>query len=265
MEQTSHNKKYPKSIHGYQCVGPCRKKNSAIIHPIYFNIIQNEKYDFCPTNEWIYTNNTGNIQRFYTDKCVDDIVEKNDNKNNTTDHTEILYPYTNFDEIVFLDSFYNINDLGQAMDWIDNNKNLPISSRQRIFDLSIIAFKNNFEVFDFNDTRIVDFVLELIRKKYNDHFCIEFFKYIMIEGENVIIKYDKNYSYDNETNDTIIIKQNFIIKHLMTLENITSFINIFFRKTENNSDTEINKYPSEILIDKLILFIIGNIKKTFIK
>ena len=257
MEETSHNKRYPKSLHGYQCVGPCYKKNNKIVHPIYFNVVQNDKQDFCPTNEWIFKNNSGNLQRFYTDIC--------NINNNVTNYNDLLYPYTNFDELVFLDSFYNINDFGQTLEWIENNKNLPINSKQRIFDLSLKAFKNNFEIFNFNDTRIVDFIIELIKKKYLDNFCIEFFKYIMIEKENVILQQNKNYNYNNETNESIIIKQNFILKHIFTIENITNFINIYFRKFEDDEELEIIKYPSEILINKLILFLIGNIKKTFIK
>ena len=258
MEETIHNKKYSKSLNGYQCVGPCYKKNSKIIHPIYFNVVQNTKDDFCPTNEWVYKNNTGNIQRFYIDKC-------NMDNNKYQNFYDLLYPYTNFDELVFLDSFYNINDLNQTFEWIENNKNLSINTKQRIFDLSLKAFKNNFDIFNFNDTRLVDFIIELIKNKYFDSFSIEFFKYIIIKNETVSIEMNENYKYDKETNESIIIKQNFILKYILTIENITNFINIYFRKPESNDELEIIKYPSEILIDKLILFIIGNIKKTFIK
>lgn len=258
MEQTSHNKIYPKSINGYQCVGPCYKKNNKIVHPIYFNVVQNDKQDFCPTNEWIFKNNSGNLQRFYTDKC-------SINNNNIINYNDLLYPYTNFDELVFLDSFYNINNFGQTLEWIQNNKNLPINSKQRIFDLSLKAFRNKFDIINFNDTRIVDFLIELVKKKYLDNFSIEFFKYIVIQKDNVILQQNKIYNYDNETNESIIIKQNFILKHILTIENITNFINIYFRKFEDNEELEIIKYPSEILINKLILFLIGNIKKTFIK
>lgn len=258
MEQTSHNKIYPKSLLGYQCVGPCYKKNTKIVHPIYFNIVQNDKQDFCPTNEWVFKYNSGNLQRFYIDKC-------NITNNEKPNFNDLLYPYTNFDEMVFLDSFYNINNFGQTLEWIENNKNLPINSKQRIFDLSLKAFRNEFDIINFNDTRLVDFLIELVKKKYLDVFCIDFLKYIMIENNKVIIKYNKIYKYEDETDESIIIKQNFILKHILTIENITNFINIYFRKLEDNEEQEIIKYPSEILINKLILFIIGNIKKTFIK
>jgi len=257
MEQTSHNKIYPKSVNGYQCVGPCYKKNNKIIHPIYFNVVQNEKQDFCPTNEWIFKHKSGNLQRFYTDKC--------NNNNDIINNNDLLFPYTNFDELVFLDSFYDINNFGQTLEWIENNKNLSINSKQRIFDLSLKAFRNKFDIFNFNDTRLVDFLIELIKKKFLHIFSMEFFKYIMIEKDDVILQQNKNYKYDDETNESIIIKQNFILKYIVTIENITNFINIYFRKFEDYDNLEIINYPSEILMNKLILFLIGNIKKTFIK
>lgn len=257
MEETIHNKKYQKSSHGYQCVGPCYKKNTKIIHPIYFNYITDKKHDFfCPTNEWIYKDNFNNLDRYYIDEC------KNETKNKDDNIINLLYPYTNFDELSFLDTYYNISTFGQALEWIENNKNLPINTIQRIFDLSFEAFKYTFDIIDFNDTRIVDFFINLIKNKYFDTFCMNFFKYIIIKNNIVSIENDTNYKYENETEENITIKQNFILKHILTIENLTNFINIFFRKKQEDKTID---YPSEIVINKFILYLIGNIKKTFIK
>jgi hypothetical protein len=256
MEDSKHYNNYPKSLQGYQCIGPCYKKNTKIIHPLYLNIITNDKDDyFCPTNEWIHKDNKGNLQRFYTDKCNNDITKKRD-------INDLLYPHTNFDELSFIDTFYNINNFSDALDWISENKSSPISTKQRIFDLSLQAFKDSFDIFNFNDTRIVDFLINLIKEKYLDTFSINFLKYIHIIKDEVIIKYDKDYNYNNETKESIIIKQNFIIKHILTIENMTSFINIYFTKKQETNTME---YPSEIIINKFILYLISNIKKTFIK
>ena len=253
MEQTGHNKKYSKSAQGYQCIGPCYKKNTKIIHPTYLNIITNNKDDFfCPTNEWIYKDNTGNLKRFYTDKCENETVKQNN-------IIDLIYPPTNFDELSFLDTFYNINNFGEALEWIENNKNSTINSKERIFDLALSAFRQTFDIIDFNDTRIVDFILTLIKNKYFDNFCIDFFKYIIIEKDNVIIKYDKNYNYKNETNESIIIKQNFIAKHLLTIQNMTDFINSYFRKRKEEDTSD---YQSDVIINKFMLYLISNIKKT---
>jgi len=256
MEETKHNKNYPKSLSGYQCVGPCYKKNTKIIHPIYLNTVTDDKVDFfCPTNEWIQKDDDGNMQRLYIDKCNKDDFD-------TGSINDLLFPYTNFDELSFLDTFYNIDNFGGALNWIEENNSVSINTKQRIFDLALEAFKNSFDIIDFNDARIVDFLINLIKQKYLDMFCIDFLRYVSIQGNTVMIKYDKNYEYKNETAETIVIKQNFIIKHLLTIESMTNFVNIYFRKKH---DEKIMKYPSEIVINKFILYIIGNIKKTFIK
>lgn len=262
MEQTVHNKKFQKSLHGYQCVGPCYKKNTKIFHPIHLNVIERNDNDFCPTNEWIHKDSFGNLKRYHTDQCD---INVNKNKN-----IDILHPYTNFDELAFLDTFYDINNFSEMLDWMDNNKTLSIHTRQRIFDLSIQAFSSSFDIFDYNNTKIVDFLIELIKNKYLDVFSVEFFKYISIEelknndqesNKSVIFKYDKNYDIKNETSDTIIIKQNFIIKHIITIQNMTNFVDTYFRKKKYEEIKNNIEYPSKNIIDKFILFIIGNIKK----
>ncbi len=256
MEQTMHNNKYPKSAQGYQCIGPCYKKNTKIIHPIYLNVITNDKNDFfCPTNEWIYRDSADNLQKFYTDKCDNKTLQIN----NVND---LLYPHTNFDELSFLDTFYNINNFSEALEWIEDNKTVPINSKQRIFDLALEAFRQVLDITDmsdFNDTRIVDFLLHLIKNKYLDTFCFDFFKYIIIQKENVLIKYDNNYNYKNETDESIIIKQNFVIKHILTIQNMTNFVNQYFKRKQ---DEIIMEYPSEAIINKFTLYLISNIKKS---
>jgi hypothetical protein len=258
MEQTIHNKKYPKSIYGYKCVGPCYKKNTSIIHPIYFNTITTDKMDyFCPTNEWFYKNKSNNIERFQIDKCKAEDANKFDKNIN---YENLLIPYTNFDELSFLDTYYNIDTFNNALDWITENNTTPINTRQRIFDLAYEAFKNTFDIIDFNDSRIVDFFINLIKIKYLDDFSMNFFKYIMINKDEIKIINNTNYKSDMETQESLIIKQNFILKYILTIENLTNFINNYFRKKQEEKTID---YPSEIIINKFVIYLIGNIKKTF--
>ena len=56
MEQYLHNKRYPTSNSGLQCVGPCYKKNTKIIHPIYSHVVTDLHNSFCPVAEY-YENN----------------------------------------------------------------------------------------------------------------------------------------------------------------------------------------------------------------
>lgn len=260
MEQTLHNKKYPKSINGYKCVGPCYGKNTSIIHPIYFNTIATNKNNyFCPTNEWFYKDKSNNIQRFQIDECKIEDANKNDTSTNFV-YENLLIPYTNFDELSFLDTYYNINTFNNALDWVTENNTSPINTRQRIFDLAYEAFKNTFDIIDFNDSRIIDFFINLIKIKYLDDFSMHFFKYIEINNGEIKIKNNTNYKSNTETQETLIIKQNFILKYILTIENLTNFINNYFRKKQEEKNID---YPSETIINKFAIYLIGNIKKTF--
>ena len=78
MEQLINIKSYPKSINGMQCVGPCYKKNTKILHPIYLNVVtNNEKNFFCPIVEKKEIINGKKISTY-----VDECNEINYNKKN---------------------------------------------------------------------------------------------------------------------------------------------------------------------------------------
>ena len=82
--------------------------------------------------------------------------------------------------------------------------------------------------------------------------------YININNKIVELKYNDK----KETDETIVIKTNYINKNILTIENVTNFISNYFR----SSNKEIRmQSQSEIMVNKFINFIIGNIKKTFIK
>ena len=256
MEQYINNKKYPKSSSGKQCVGPCYKKNTKIIHPIYLDIITDNYNDaFCPVAEWTRTNNN-KVEKYQIDKCDEETYKKN--KNDFTTTYDLLYPYVDFNEEIFLELFYNINKFSDAIQWIEDNKNLPIDSKQRIFDLALDAFGSNLDIIETSDTRIVDFIFNLFKIKFFNNVVTALLKYININNKIVELKYNDK----KETDETIVIKTNYINKNILTIENVTNFISNYFR----SSNKEIRmQSPSEIMVNKFINFIIGNIKKTFIK
>jgi hypothetical protein len=258
MEQYNINKKYPKSTSGKQCVGPCYKKNTKIIHPMYLSIITDTHNDaFCPVAEWTKTDkDSGKIQRFHVDKC-----NEYTHKENTSEYAtsyDLLYPYVDFNEEIFLQLFYNINNFSEAIQWIEDNKHTPIDSRQRIFDLSIDAFGHSFDIIETSDTRIVDFLLNIIKTKFLNKVVIQLFRFVNINSDIVELKANDK----KENDDSIIIKTNYIVKNLLTIENVTNFISNYFRTQYKESRMQ---YHTEIIIDKFTIYIIGNIKKTFIK
>jgi len=167
---------------------------------------------------------------------------------------EFLYPYINFDGSNFLDSFYNLNDFGSVINWIDNNKNLPINTRFRIFDLGIKSYKNIIDIIEISDSRIIDFLIQVFKTKYLNNIVIELLKYITINDKLVEIKYtDKK-----ETNESIIIKTNYINKNIINIENVSNFISYLFKSIIEEKE---EKLVQDYIINKFISFLIGNIKK----
>jgi hypothetical protein len=258
MEQYIPKNKYSKSNSGLQCVGPCYKKNTKIIHPIYLNVVTDNQNSFCPTAEWINKDNDGKETKYYIDKCTN-ITNIKESEHITS--YDLLYPFVDFDEHTFLVRFYNINKFNDAIQWIEDNKHTPINSRQRIFDLGLDAFGSTFDIMEIGDTRTVDFLLQLIKLKYLNKFVMALMKYININQKKDIVKLydDKNYNEESETDESIIIKTNYINKNILTFENLSNFILSYFRK--EYKEQRINS-PSEIMINKFLTYTNDNIKKT---
>jgi len=63
------NNEYPKSKHGFQCLGPCNKPSSTIVHPTTLEYITH-KHPFCPVNEWVSVDpDTGAERNNILDEC----------------------------------------------------------------------------------------------------------------------------------------------------------------------------------------------------
>ena len=98
--------KYPKSKSGMQCVGPCYKPNTYIMHPITLEYITDKNNIFCPVQEWHDTSPDG-ITIHITDVCAGFTYDKN--KDTADDiETNIIVPYIDFNKTHFLKIYYNI-------------------------------------------------------------------------------------------------------------------------------------------------------------
>jgi hypothetical protein len=249
------NKKYPKSLTGKQCLGPCYKKNTKIIHPLYLFVVSFDK-PFCPVAEHFVVENNKKIKA-HVDECIE--YNENNIKNLNLD---ILYPNLGFNASNFLNIYYNINNFGEGIEWITQNTQTSINTRERIFNLIFEAFNKDIDIIEISDNRITDFISLLIKTKYNDSLS-KLFKYINIDNNFASLhKYSYNIRDKTETNETIIIKTNYIIKNLITYDNISNFIT---KNIKSKIESSVILSYSEILIDKFISFLIDNIKKTFLK
>lgn len=248
------NKKYAKSLTGKQCLGPCYKKNTKIIHPLYLTVTSFNK-PFCPVTEYFIMEN-GKQLKSQVDECIEY------DKNNGNIDIDILYPNLDFNATNFLNIYYNIKNFGEGIEWITKNENLSINSRERIFNLIFEAFNKDIDIAEISDNRIADFINILIKTKYNNSLS-KLFKYISIDNNFASLhKYSFNVHDKKETEDTITIKTNYIIKNLITYDNISHFVSQNIKKKLESSI--ITSY-SEILIDKFMSYLIDNIKKTFLK
>lgn len=249
--------KYQKTKSGLQCIGNCYKKNTKIIHPISLDIVTSNKYNFCPVAEITgIDDKSGKIISKNIGEC-DNVTLKNDVNHISYD---LLYPYADLNEDYFLEMYYDINSFNKGIEWIIDNKHLPLITRQRIFDLILDAYGNKLDIIDTSDTRIVDFIFDLIKFKYINNLVIALLKYINIDKDKNIV--ELKYNDKKETDETIIIKTNYVNKNILTIENMTNFISYYFIKERTEDKMKSN---SEIIINKFIIYIVSNIKKTFIK
>ena len=259
MEQLT--KKYPKSISGKQCVDLCYKKNTKIMHPIYFNLVTNKNDSFCPVANFFEKQNEKIIKN-NIDVCNENIQKSNLIFN----EIDMLYPYIDFNSMMFLNMCYNINNFSDGLTWIVNNSHLLIDTRERIFNLLLDAYENKIDIIEISDTRISDFIHILIRSKYIYTFE-NLFKFIHIDDKTVSIddksiKIKESNLYKKESNESIVIKTNYILKNIIITSNITNFLSTYFK---NKIETSIKFSQSEQIIDKFIIYLIDNIKKLFSK
>ena len=133
-------KKYPKSRSGYQCVGPCYPGNTIVLHPSTLQYV--DVYDqghgpdkmVCPiVPTW---DEKYKITRL-VDQCKDEDVANLDWENVGI---ESFIPQMHFNPENFLRLFYKINTMGEAIEWVQNNRNLPDATILRIIECAIFTF-----------------------------------------------------------------------------------------------------------------------------
>lgn len=232
---TKYIKKYPKSDKGYQCLGPCYDKYVTSVHPITFDVITS-KNPYCPVAGYqSFYPSENKFKITYQDKCNDD--------NNTTMSTndEIynnLLPYMDFNIKDFLSMFYEINTFEDGINWISNNSELNIKTKNRIFECILNVFGKNIDIVD---NRIVDIVIDIVKSNINNnmtHFYKSIKKYIYIDVKKNTVEIKKNIVDDTnkETEKDNIIKTNFVIKTFINQDIMQKFLFKYFKIKKNEWD-----------------------------
>ena len=223
---------FPTSISGQKCIGKCYKAKTIIHHPSTLQEITSN-VNFCPTHQYFTIGNGGTKIKNITAECTFP------NNNDNDDDLSLFIPSINFDSSYFLNVYYKISTLEEAIEWIDNNNKLPLKTQQRVFDNAMESFGNDLNIVDH---RIASFVNKILL--YNINTLYEsIVPYCSIEKENVILKDKLNNIqngkiFNNDQKELILL---FIKKTFLGIENVHKFLIRFIkyysekRKSQNMS------------------------------
>ena len=240
-------KKYPKSVNGYQCIGPCYEGKTLIVHPITLNTIS-KGYNFCPIN----LTQTGNVkQDNETDRCL----QPTHNINITNKELEInmLNPYIDFNARQFISIYYDIHSFEDSMNWLEENKYLPLETKIRVIKNSLFIFGSTIEMIDH---RFIDFFITLIKKKYINHIYNNIYKYIGQNEDSIVLKKPENNKLEKK--DLLLERINFIIKFFINNDESQKFLIRYFK---SKKDAIIINYITD-MADEFTEYILIKIKKT---
>ena len=239
-------KKYPKSINGNQCIGPCYEAKTLIIHPISLELVTDTN-NFCPINS--------RLEKNHDARLVDRCNNPTENKNIESKELELsmLNPYIDFSSIRFLSVYYNIYTFEDALQWLENNIKSPLETKIRIIRNALFAFGSNIEMVDH---RLVDFFIILIKKKYINKIYNNVYEYIGIVKNNIVFINPSENNIDKKEN--FIERINFIVKIFINSDEIHKFLIRYFKFKK---DLLILNYIDD-MITEFIQYIISKIKKS---
>ena len=154
------SKKYPTSIKGRQCIGPCYDKETWIVHPTTLEQHKSIDYPICPINKTVEKTKDGRTKEVYFDVCY--MPTESDAYSEKELEMNILLPHIDFSCDDFLKIYYNIYNLEDLFVWLDDNKSKPLKTRERLVGCSWNNYWKNMDVFD---NRFIDFYIEIIKKR----------------------------------------------------------------------------------------------------
>jgi hypothetical protein len=257
MNNNSENK-YPKSKNKFQCLGPCYQPGTTIIHPITLEYITDLEKPFCPVKEWTYEDPaTGKKTDRYLDTCYGPV----ENKDLSGKELElnILTPYIDFNSEQFLKIYYNIYSFEDAIEWLNKKKYVTLTTKLRIVDCAWNAYGKDMTLID---DRIVDFYVDVIKRKWIKEYYKKFNTYIY--SDETTIKFIDPEKNTLNINDYIVNRTNFLIEKFINYEEVYKFINKYIkhRKSEwgsiRNHSNNIQNDLSDYIYNKIKLTIDAN-------
>ena len=221
--------KYPKSKNNFQCIGPCYQPGTWIVHPLTLEYIRDINHPFCPVKEWEYIDPDGKKIIRTTDICYHPTESKD--LSGKEFEMNILTPNIDFNDKQFLKIFYDIHSFEDAINWIDNKKYSPPLTRLRIMDCAWNAYGKNINIIDH---RLVDFYIEIAKKKWMPDIYKQLNKYIHINNGKIMFGNPE----DNELSpkDDIISRTNFLIDRFINNDEMYKFLIRYLKHRKEDWD-----------------------------
>lgn len=246
---------YPTSANGQQCIGPCYYSNTKIIHPITLEEISEVNHNFCPVNTFIYTNQrTGKSKLSNIDVCyvptaretyMDDVMRDN-----------VIAPQFNFTSEYFVKIYYKINNLEDLLKWLDENKNDPYRTKERVFDNSMVVYGEHLNIIDH---RLVYFINSLMLAQL-PRIYRHIKQYFLITNNMIkLTNQEDNSNNIHHTKEEISTIKNYIKDKFLGIDNSHQFMSKFIRYYKSEL-TE--RHISNKLVNHMIDYIIKRINIT---
>lgn len=230
--------KFPKSIKGYDCLGPCYDKGVSFIHPVTFTRHSNKKNYICPVKEYVVKENN-KTTIYHTDLC-------NFTGNKQNNYTDSLLPTIDVNEKNFLELYYNIFELNDGIQYLTDKNYINILTKKRLIKcLFIVHGGEKYKNMIIIDDVFIQFFVDYLSKYIEDLYC-SVYGYLVLEKSKIILSKNKDTYMDIKENK--IEKINFIKNKFLNEESMSVYVTKYFK----NYKKDANKNKDDDIIEKII-------------
>jgi hypothetical protein len=248
--------KYPISVKGYQCIGPCYPTNTHIRHPITLNDLYDDKYNICPTDGYVkFDSKTGKSHIVFSDHCYVPTIAKETDSKYIDEKTKemIVTPKFNFSSDFFIKIYYNIKNLEDLLSWLDKHDKDPYRTKERVFNNGMIVYSEGMNIID---NRLVKFVDQIMVKNLSK-IIRHVHMYFVINNNKINLTIPNNNDKKmNLTKEQISILRSYLKDNFFGLNNIQTFLSKMIRYYKDDFK---QKELSKIMVNHMIEYIIKKI------
>lgn len=241
-------KKYPKSKHGKECLGPCYEPNTSVLHPLTLDYVTHKNMPFCPTEKWEYEDpKTGVKTDVLIDFCMVPTSKEDIGKSDI--EMNILIPKFDFSCEYFLKMYYKLYSFDKSINYINSKKSSPLLTRMRILECALKTWGNT-DQFVITDDLVALFTL-IIKKWWIRDIYSELSKYINITDGKISIGRTVG-------NNNTVEKTNYLLKKITDPSLLYKIISRYHTKYSAKWDTielhlvNMKKFLMEYLEQKLL-------------